>query len=324
MNGNGPQNSIVPAGQGFMRPELAPAASGIVPGMPMPSFALTAEQRLGLQEYFIQQMGRTAAPEDSNADFALMPPDIYHRQAAGQLEAVIRLQGDFTVLRADYNIIANNQYLRDGFALVNAVGRNDQDQIEGTTPDPTDGYFTIQAPAAPNLVSGFIIEWSEQLQITAPFTLELDTFNWKGQGYQPLDRKFALRIGGGDRIGSANGGMFGVLFAQRLSAQETCGWPYSGGSTTTLASGGMFKAVHQPAVVPPVVQQPTYDDADPPVQDGTVRIFIPGLTIPQVLNSPYVRIKVPTSLAGGFSCSARYITAASPQMADVRLATLCG
>jgi hypothetical protein len=297
--------------QGMVPQTVPQANASMVPNLAAPYMPPTQEQRLGQPNFYVQGMSRVVSPEDANADFATLPAQVYHESAMLQLPPVFFLQGRGSIVRADYNILANQQYLRGGGDVLGALGRNDQVENIGAQVGGT-GQFLIEAPAPPNLVFGFILEWSTQFQISAPFTMSIITERFKGLSWQTLDRTIALRIGGqmgGGGDANANGGIIAVLFAQRLSTTDTCGWAGGGGSSTP-ASGGMFKAVAQPAWV-----TPGFDSADPDFP------FIPATTV-DMDDAPEVSVTVPLTIASGFSVLARYISAASPQLANVREAAL--
>jgi hypothetical protein len=267
----------------------------------------SVESRLGDQNYYIPGANRSSSPEDSNADYALVPPAVYQAAAIAQLPTAIPIQGQFTKVRADYNIVANLAYVRTASAVVDALGRNDQDEHQGAE-DPS-GTFTINSPSVPNHVLGVVLEWSLQRDTSSAFTIEVQTQGYKGMNWQPVDRNFTLRISGGD---SANGGMFAFLFAQRMSADYACG--STNVQAVTAGRGGMQKAIVQPAYIPNAMT------AFVASLDETAEVKAPGLSAKDEYDLGKIRVIVPTNIATGFSVLGRYITAGSPQMADVRAA----
>lgn len=282
-------------------------------GLRPPMRPPTQEERLGQPNFYVAGWDRIAGPEDSNADYALYPPDVWSRSALFGVPTVIPIQGGFSVIRADYNELANYAYFRSAAGLVDADGRNDQDEIPGFDPG-TAGVFEIDAPTPPNLVLGFMLEWSLQRQISAPFSMQIETVGFKGRSWQSVDRNVALRVGGDSANNngwgsSANGGILALLFGQRMSANDTCGWT-SGGGCTAPASGGMQKAIVQPAWIAP------YSEI------ATNPVFIPGTSLLDFTDAPVITVTVPQTLAAGFGVLARYITAGSPQMAVVRQALM--
>lgn len=307
--------------QGYMRPVPINPALSIAPDLPLPELPFTQEQQLGMADALLQMRGRLISPEDANANRSFLPKGYFRQSAIAAVPAVVPIQGGFSKIKYDYNVLSNYQYFRDGAALVGSIGRNDQDQIPGTTTVP--GVYIVRAPAPPNLVLGFALEWSSQFQTSAPMTMKIQTFGWKGMSYQSVDRNVEVRIGGPGSLANANGGILAVLFAQRMSANDSCGYD-SGNNQVASAEGGMQQAIVQPAWVPPYVQQATFDLADPPVQNGTTVSYIPGLSLDSINDFPYIEVTVPAAIAAGFSVLGRYLTAASPQLADVRAALISG
>jgi hypothetical protein len=262
----------------------------------------TQEQRGGQEDYGLRGLTRNSFPEESNSDYGRVDPRRYNATAAAQVPTAFKMQGDFTVTRADYNRLANYEYVRRAADFVGAAGRNDQDEQAGVA---TGNIFRMEAPAAPNWVMGFFLEWSLGHDATSAFTMKITTTNFKGQSWQSLDRAFDLRIGAGP---NANGGIIGVLFGSRQSAQEACGY-YPGPQTAppTAGYGGMSIAMVQPAWIPPTAW----------VADETF-VQIPGLAQNTTNGSPFVSVEVPSNITPSFSVLSRYITAGSPQMSDMR------
>lgn len=301
-NGNGNGSAIVPS-QGFNSAVPVSHNMPVYPNLPYPQAPLSVESQQGSANYYIMGQGRAMGPEDANADYALLPAQQYHESALLQINPIMMIQGRATIVTADYNLIANQQYLRAAGDIVGALGRNDQSEVVAARVGVT-GEFVASAPTPPNYVAGFLIEWSSQLQTSAPFTMAIQTERFKGKSWQSVDRNVRLRIGGPDNVGSSGGGMIIVPFAQRISANDTCGWT-SGGGSTTAAQGGMQKAILQPAWVPPGFA--SWDT-------------IPAVTV-DPNDAPSVSITVPTNIADGFGVLIRYVTAGSPQLAMMREAT---
>jgi hypothetical protein len=294
-------------------PPLAPLSIGV----PTQNMALGDPQN----NYMILGLDRsTSGPEDANADYSQASPEVYHRSAVLQVPSVVWMQGTGLVTRADYNVLANYQYFRAGMDLVNAMGRNDQaEQIAWTADGLT---FSVSGPAAPNLVLGVIIEWSLQLQVSSAFTMRIATTGFQAMSFQDLNRVIDLRLGPGttpDSMAFANGGMFAFLFGQRMSTNDTCGCT-GGSGCVTNGSGGMMKAVVQPAWIAPA-NPPDYID---PEVTTSLTPYIAGLTAPfgtnQSNGGPRIDITVPGTIGAGFGYVARYLTAASPAMAGVQQA----
>jgi hypothetical protein len=256
--------------------------------------------------------------EDANADYSIFPPEMYHASALLQVPAVIWLQGSGTIVRADYNVLSNYEYFRASAEMVGSFGRNDQNEVAAVSTNGTD--FVMAPPTAPNLIAGVILEWSSQLQTSSAFTMHVATSSFKSISYQGLDRVFDVRIGPGGStpdgsVQFANGGILAFLFAQRMSTNDQCGCLTGSGCTSVLGTGGMMKAIVQPAYVA------TASDVD---IDPFPMIFIPGLTVrsPAQEVFPTVTVTVPAAIGAGFSVLARYLTAASPALAAVRQALL--
>jgi len=292
-------------------PPMAPLGIGI----PSQNMALGDP----MNNYMILGIDRsTSGPEDANADYSQASPEVYHRSAVLQVPSVIWMQGTGLVTRADYNALSNYQYFRAGMDLVNALGRNDQAEQIAWTADGID--FIVSGPSAPNLVLGVIIEWSLQLQVSSAFTMRIATTNFRSMSFQSLDRVIDLRLGPGttpDSMAFANGGMFAFLFGQRMSTNDTCGCT-GGSGCVTAGSGGMMKAVVQPAWIAPA-NPPDYID---PAVTTNLSPYIAGLTVPfgtnQSNGGPRITITVPGTIGAGFGYVARYLTAASPGLAGVQ------
>jgi hypothetical protein len=290
--------------QGYQTP-MAERHGALAPVNPNASLNQTQEGRLGQPDYPMPEPGRLEYPEDANAEYGFAMPSALNKIAMAQVPCAIAIQGGFTLDRADYNALANYQYVRDGAAVVGALGRNDQDGQIGTA---AGGVFTIPSSSSPNFVLGYMIEWSLQLQTSTAFTLKLRTLGFKGRSWQPLDRRFDLRIGGG-RLGDSAGGIFAFLFAQRLDAQYACGYEGGASNMAQTGYGGMMKAIVQPAAIVPYV---TNEENSP--------IFIPGVSLETNTIGPKIEVEVPAALAAGFGVVGRPITAASPHLALLRAA----
>jgi hypothetical protein len=204
----------------------------------------------------------------------------------------------------DYNTLANGQALRAAIDELDAEGRNDQVEYEGLL-DAGTGDFQVSAPTPPNLVLGALVEWSQQLQTAGRYSIQVTTAGWRNRCYASVDRNFIIRPGNKFGEGTMIGGMFAFLFAQRMEASDTCGWP-SGGGCTVQAEGGMQQSMAQLAFVAPYTSV------------TEVAVEIPGTTL--IGAEPTLTVSVPTSFAAGFGCQVRYITAASTSLAQVRAA----
>lgn len=321
-NGNGNRDSGINTAGGslIVQPtQLIPAMRHAAPGLAeIPARPPTMEQALGSRNYFIEGLDRIASPEDANADYSIFPAEMYHASALLQVPAVIWLQGSGLITSADYNVLSNYQYFREGAAFVGSAGRNDQNEYPATSANGVD--FVMSAPTAPNLVLGVILEWSSQLQTSSAFTMKVSTTMFKSISYQTLDRSFDVRISPGGRtpdgsIQFANGGVLAFTFGQRISKNDTCGCLSGSGCTNTLARGGMMKAIVQPAFIA------TFSDVD---IDPFPPMFIPGLTVRSAAaeSPPLITVTVPAAIGAGFSVLARYLTAASPALASVQAALL--
>lgn len=286
-----------------------------VQGTGGPGFPGTPEAAMGARNFLIEGENRLVETENSNADFALYPANQYNRAALIQVPPAIPIQQSFRVVKADYNSMANYQYVRAGADVVGALGRNDQDEQLGVQQGaPDTGVFVIPACAAPNLVLGFVIEWSAQLQTSAALTMTVETRRFTGKSWQSVDRKFTLRIDAGI---AANGGIFAALFAQRMSADDSCGaYPSDDSSGPAVGYGGMQKAIVQPAWLKTKGTAAGPTDPEPVFYD----VSAPGILADGA--APEIRVSVPPNIASGFGCLARYITAGSPQLSDVRQALL--
>jgi hypothetical protein len=272
----------------------------------------TEESRLGQPNFMMPGVGRIQYPEDANADSVIIDPAVLHQMGIYQVPAVIPVDGDFTIFAADYNMMANYQYVKDAMAVVGAAGRNDQQDYNFVA---ASNVFTagginvgVQAFSSPNLITGFQIEWGLSILSWAPFTMTLQTHNFKGQHYQPVDRRVVMRF---ESAKSGNGGIFQCLFGQRLTYSDSCGCGgygvYSGTGAAYSATGGMNKAIVQNAVVPGQYQST--------LGGG---IFIPPYNVVQGEDLPFITLTVPAALASGFSATCHLLTAGSPYMASAR------
>jgi len=277
----------------------------------------TEEQRLGQKDFFIPGVSRLQFPEDANADSVLMSPELLHASPILQIPPVIPVDGEFTVLSADYNMLANYQYVKDAAAVLGAAGRNDQSDYPTVA---AGGVFTAGAASTshfspPNLIIGFQIMWGLSILSWAPFAMKVATQGFRGQHYQPLNRNFTLRM---DSAKSGNGGIFQVLFAQRLTYQESCGCGgYAANApegASYLALGGMNKAIVQNAVIPG-----SYGVED---TESAGTLMFPPYSQPSSFGPPTIVITVPAALAAGFTATVQLITAGSPYLASMREALL--
>lgn len=269
----------------------------------------TEEQRLGQRNFQIPNVGRIQTPEDANADMAegafVSNPGGWMESALDQCPAVIAVEGDFTVLTADFNVMANFQYVRAAADLIGAEGRNDQNTYQFLN---TLGVFTAGSPAAgafsqPNLILGFQIEWGVELLSFQPFTMEVQTFNFRGRSYQPVNRHFTLRMGGASGAKGGNAGIFQFLFGQRLTSSDGCGYTYGG--AFPLGGAGMNKAIVQPAHLGLF-------------NNNNSGFALPPFTYEEYLDAPSIRLTIPASLATAFGATVHMLSVASPFLAATR------
>jgi len=265
----------------------------------------TEEARLGQIQAAIPDVGRIQAPEDANADMALgsyvTNPGGWMSAALFQVPAVIEVEGEFTVFSTDFNVMANYQYVRAGADDVGAEGRNDQTTYQllpvgGGSNVYLVGQTGYQPFSAPNLILGFQIEWGVNMLNYQPFTMEVQTFNFRGRSFQPLDRHFTLRMGGAQGFKGGSSGIFQALFAQRLTSSDSCGYVYT-------ANSGMNKAIVQPAIIPNI---------------GAPVGYMPGYAVVAAADMPYIQVKIPIALVGFFGATVHLLSAASPYLAATR------
>lgn len=190
------------------------------------------EQRVGAPRFGLP-WPRVISPEDSNADFAKWDADAWNGIADGQLPPIIPISGDYTLLRADYNVLANNQYLRAAADVIGAIGRNDQTDYALTTSGG--GIFTASSFSSPNLILGFQVEWGLPALNAPMFNMTITTtgFYAEENAGHSVDRSVTLRIDGNQM----SGGILACVFA----ARQTSSNPYAS------AVGGMNKAIVTPA-----------------------------------------------------------------------------
>jgi hypothetical protein len=201
---------------------------------------------------------------------------------------VIALAGRFTIFQQDFNTMANMGYFRTAAAVVDALGRNDQQSVAAALSAPGSGKFVAETWSGPNTVLGFQIEWGLSLLNAQPFQMTIHADRWFGNSLQPLDRKVELRFDQ-NMSGAGAGGILAFLFASRVTAGQSYG--------TYSAAGGMNKAIVQPAVFP--------------AQDGVVL-------------APRVNVYIPIALESYFSATVHLYTAGSPFLAALREALLQG
>lgn len=248
----------------------------------------TQEQRYGQEQFWLRGAGRLQQPEDSNADMALIDPHKWQASSIVQIPGAIALAGRYTVFQYDYNTIANMQYFRGGGSLMDAEGRNDQQNRALTLTGGGTGHFVAETWSGPNTVLGFQLEWGLSVLNYQPFTMTIHADRWYGRSLQPLDRKVELRMDQYGRGGGA-GGVIAFLFASRITANQAYG--------TYSATGGMNKAVVQPAVFP--------------AQDGVVL-------------APRLNVYVPPAIETYFSATCHLYSVGSPYLAALREALLAG
>lgn len=284
----------------------------------------TEEQRLGQPNFVIPGMGRWQAPEDANADASYMDPLTVHQMGIVQVPPIIPVKGNFTLFSVDYNTLANYKYVKSALNVLGAAGRNDQSDYELLLTANATGLFQAGGAAnisglrpfsSPNLVIGFQVEWGLNILNYAPFSMTLRTFNFRGQHYQQVDRRVVVRFdssqGADDSGSSSNGGVFQVLFGQRLTYNDSCGcggyWSTQP-AATYQAAGGMNKAIVQNAVIP--------GQYGPAIADGAA--FMPPYSVINPDDLPYIQIQIPPNLEDGFAATIHLITAASPFAASLR------
>jgi hypothetical protein len=137
--------------------------------------------------------------------------------------------------------------------------------------------------------------------------MTVKTTGFKGQHYQPVDRRVVLRF---ESKGNSNGGIFQMLFAQRTTFNDLCGCGGGGStglSTAYQASGGMNKAIAQNAVIPG-----QYSPATPDA------IFMPPYSVIGSVDLPFIQLTIPASLESGFAATCHLLSAASPYLAATR------
>jgi hypothetical protein len=178
---------------------------------------------------------RIISPEDSNADLAKWDASVWNSVAGGQLPPAIPVSGQFTLLAADYNVMANNQFLRAGCDLIGALGRNDQTTYNFTTGGG--GVFNATNFSLKNMILGAQIEWGLSLLNASPFNMQVSTSSAYAFAGHPVDRSMTLRFDG--NMQALNGGIFTILFGARMTPQNPYGSP--------PAQAGMNKAIVTPA-----------------------------------------------------------------------------
>jgi hypothetical protein len=281
-----------------------PARDTGVPGISTP------ESALGQRDWARSTPSRTQTPEASNADAGIWPADAILVRSGDEIPGVIPINGDFVLERADYTTLLNFKYAWEAADVVGALGRDDQDAIQGVNGS---GVFSITGSSTPNFVLGYVIEWSQQLQTSSAQTITVETSHFRGASIQPLDRKFTVRVGGGN-LASQNSGVFAFLFASRIEADEGCGYAVSDNvPAAKLGYGGMNRAIIQPAKILPYVT----------VDNGSgvyLPVHVPGSSLAS--SGDVARMTVTPQSATGFEVRARPITAGSPWLAAIREA--CG
>jgi len=289
-NGNGNNNSGLSLYRGTS-PEWRPSIQSI-------------EQQVGQTQFSIPNVGRIQSPEDANADAVIFTPEQFQKIGIYQVPPAIMLDGRMTLLAADYNVMANYQYVRAAADVVGAEGRNDQTDYEFLE-TATAGLFisghgnavtNIFSP--PNLLLGFQIEWGLSTLQFAPFVMRVHTLDFKGRSYQSVDRdvKFRVESNGG------SGGVLQFLFGQRMTTAQTCGY---GAAPYYTAAGGMNKAIVQPAVLPVINDGADLEYRIVPFEAASVE-------------QPRIFITVPANLADNFTAVCHLLTAGSPFLAATR------
>jgi hypothetical protein len=264
----------------------------------------TAESIVGQKNWMPAGPGRLASPEDANADFSREPPAVISARAADEIPGVFPVQGVLIYERPDFPTISNFQYVRAACDVLGALGRNDQDEQPGVA---SGNNFEHQCPSSPNFILGFVVEWSQQRDTSAAIPLIVTTAGFKGASDQVVDRKFTVRVGH-----DHNTGIFGFLFASRMSANDSCGYAVQNTAMATAGFGGMNRAIVQLAKIVPYTDVDVSDDDSGKYKNQ----FIPGANLPSTSAAPKVTVTVPS--ATGFSCSIRPITAASMWLAVTR------
>jgi len=259
----------------------------------------TEEQRLGQAQFPTPQTGRLQAPEDANADMANWDPSQWMKTADWQVPSILQIEGTFTVLAADFNVLANYQYVRAAADDVGSEGRNDQTTYPFQLTTAGTGIFQAGTAASrifstPNLVLGFQVEWGVNVLNFQPFNMVIQTFNFIGRSYQPLNRQITLRMGGSAGFKGGNSGIFQVLFGQRLTSSDTCGY-------TSTADSGMNKAIVQPAQIPALLVTQ-----------------VPGISVASPADQPFIRLTVPVAVETGFGATLHLLSAASPYLGSMR------
>lgn len=194
----------------------------------------TLEEALGLRDRLRTSMTRRSAPEIANADRVNIPPEQWFETADLDIDSVVQIDGTYIVVQADYNVLANLQYLRDAAAYLGAVGRNDQSSYVMTGQS---GTWTYQGFSSPNALLGFQVEWGLAPINGAAFNMAVTTSYFNGANGQSVNRNFTLRVNPFD----SSGGIFQFLFANRTQGVSP-GYHYDG-------LGGMNVAIIQPAVL---------------------------------------------------------------------------
>lgn len=274
------------------------------------------EARLGQQNMIIPNLGRIQSPEDSNADGAWADPVELVRNMIVMAPTIIPIDGAIAVFTSDYNTLSNYEYIRRGADDVGAEGRNDQKDYPFIAAGATGNFAAGSYPdtpgmtpfSSPNLILGVQVEWGLSILDFAPFTMTVKTVNFKGRCYQPVDRKVTLRF---ENARSGTGGIFQLLFAQRLSYNDSCGcggYGAYGAASAYAATGGMQKAIVQPAVVPGQYG----DEADAGL------VVLPPFSVGSPNDLPYVQLTIPANLASAFTATCHLLSAASPYLAGMR------
>jgi len=224
------------------------------------------EEALGQQDRSTGHTRRTA-PEEANSDIVEISPSRWFETADRLIDSVVQIEGMLTVTQADYNTLANMQYLRDAAALVSAIGRNDQ---TGYALAASSGHHTQYAFSSPNAILGFQVEWGISPLQAAAFNMVVNTYNFKGFAGQSVDRNFTLRAN--PQVGQ--GGIFTFLFANRTQGVSE-GYHYNG-------TGGMNVAIIQPAILGDLddtsTSTPYIDIVAPTTLDSYVNFYVRPIT----------------------------------------------
>lgn len=234
MNNNNNRNTSIVVAQPMNTESLALLENGRRQLSYAESHVTTEEVALGQEDRVRPFAGRRTTPEAANADLAFINPALWFRTAEIEVDSVIQISGEFTILRADYNVLTNLQYVRSAAEVMGAVGRNDQMTYIMTG---SGGIWNQQAFSSPNMIMGFQVEFGLPVLNAPAFNLQLTTTNFKGFMGQDVNRSFTLRV----EPSRNAGGMFQFLFANRTSGTSE-GYHYDG-------EGGMNVAVVQPAVL---------------------------------------------------------------------------